>query len=80
MHFTATFSRFPSGELAEVFLNNGKISSQVDVAARDSAVVASVALQYGVPPDVLRGALLRDQHGAAAGPLCTALDLIAEGR
>lgn len=78
MHYSATISRFPDGGLAEIFLANGKINSMADVAARDSAVVASLALQHGTPLDVIRKALLRDPRGAAAGPLGAALDLIAD--
>ena len=77
MHFTATVARFDDGAVAEVFLSNGKVASQADVAARDSAVIASIALQHGAPLDVLRKALLRDSRGVASGPLGTALDLIA---
>ena len=40
--------------------------SAADTVARDSAVVAGLALQRGVPVDVLREALLRDLHGAAS--------------
>ena len=36
-----------------------KPSSAADTIARDSAVVGSLALQHGVPVDVLRNALLR---------------------
>ena len=77
MEFTATVSRFPDGALAEIFLTNGKVASQADTAARDSAVVASLALQYGTPVETIRHALLRDPQGRASGPLTTALDLIA---
>lgn len=49
-----------------------------DACARDAAILASIALQYGVPLDVLRKALLRDQRGNASTPIGTALDLIAE--
>jgi hypothetical protein len=74
--YTATISRFSSGELAEIFLTNGKIGSTTDTAARDSAVVCSIALQYGVSLDVIRRALMRDANGKASGPLAAALDLI----
>jgi hypothetical protein len=47
MAFTATFSRFDDGRLAEIFLTNGKADTDADTAARDSAVVASLALQHG---------------------------------
>ena len=77
MRFTATFSRFEDGSAAEVFLSNHKAGSHADVHARNSAIAASLALQYGVPLDVLRGALLREEGGGASGPLVAALDLIA---
>ncbi len=38
----------------------------------------SIALQFGVPLDVLRHALMRDGQGRPSGPLGTALDLIAK--
>jgi hypothetical protein len=75
--YVATVSFFADGRPAEIFLSNGKAGSGSDTNARDSAVVASIALQYGVPLDVLRHALMRDAHGNASGPLATALDLIA---
>ena len=76
---TATISRFVGGELAEIFLGTGKAGSGGDTAAKDSAVVCSIALQYGVPVDVIRKALLRDPRGHASSPLGVALDLLAEG-
>ena len=74
--YTATVSYFPgTNELAEIFLGNGRAGSDVDAAAKDSAVVASIALQYGVPLEVIRKALLRDPRGIASSPLGAALDL-----
>ena len=61
----------------EIFLSNGRVNSHADTAARDSAVVASLALQHGVPAETLRRALLRDSQGRASGPLGLALDRIA---
>ena len=76
--YTATISYFPgTDQLAEIFLGNGRAGSDVDAAAKDSAVVASLALQHHVPVDVLRRALLRDPRGVASSPLGCALDLIA---
>ena len=77
--YIATVSYFPGTDrLAEIFLGNGRAGSDVDAAAKDSAVVASIALQHGVPVDVIRNALLRDSRGNANGPLGHALDLLAE--
>jgi hypothetical protein len=76
--YTATISYFPgTDQLAEIFLGNGRAGSDIDAAAKDSAVVASIALQHDVPVDVIRKALLRDLHGVASSPLGMALDLIA---
>ena len=77
LRYLATVSYFPSGELAEIFISNAKAGSDSDSAAKDSAVVCSIALQYGVPIDVIRHALLRDSQGRASSPLGCALDLIA---
>src|SRR5262249_4073823 len=74
LHYGASFSRFDDGRSAEVFLQSQKPASQSDSNARDSAIAASLALQYGC---VLRRALLRDAHGNASTPLGQALDRIA---
>jgi len=76
-HYIATVGRFDDGRIAEVFLGNGKCGSTTDVAARDSAVVASLALQFGVPLESLRRALLRDGAGRPGGPLGALLDILA---
>jgi hypothetical protein len=76
--YTATVSFFPGTDaLAEIFLSNGRAGSDVDAAAKDSAVVASLALQSGVPVDTIRRALLRDPRGVASSPLGTAFDILA---
>jgi hypothetical protein len=78
LRYVATISRFPNGELAEIFINNAKAGSHSDSAAKDSAVVCSIALQHGVPIEIIRKALLRDSHGRPSSPLGAALDLFAE--
>ena len=77
LRFTCTASRFADGSLAEVFLQNHKCGSMAAINAQDSAVVCSLALQYGVPLEVIRRALMRDAQGRASGPLGVALDRIA---
>jgi hypothetical protein len=78
LKFTCTASRFPCGRLAEIFLQNHKAGSMAGINAQDAAVVCSLALQHGVPLDVIRRALMRDFKGRASGPLATALDMLAE--
>jgi hypothetical protein len=79
LDYTASVSFFPNGELAEIFLGNSKVGSHSDSAAKDSAVVTSIALQYGVPLEAIRHALLRDPRGIASSPLGVALDLLVSG-
>ena len=76
LRFTATVSRFSDGTVAEVFLQNHKAGSMAGINAQDAAVVCSIALQYGVPLDVISKALMRDSQGRASGPLGVALDLL----
>jgi YD repeat-containing protein len=75
--YTAGLAYFDDGHLAEIFLNSEKVGSAVETAARDSAVVASLALQHGVPADTIRHALTRNSDGDASGPLGKLLDLLA---
>jgi hypothetical protein len=76
--YRCSFSRYPDGRLAEIFISNNRVNSDSDTAARDSAVVCSIALQYGVPVETIRRALMRDSAGRPSGPLGVALDLLAE--
>jgi ribonucleoside-diphosphate reductase alpha chain len=76
--YTAGVGRFGDGRLAEVFLTaDAKGGSIVESWARDAAVLASIALQCGAEPEVIRGALTRDHTGEAAGPVGKLLDLLA---
>jgi hypothetical protein len=78
--YIATISYFlGTNDLAEIFLGNGRAGSDVDAAAKDSAILASLCLQHSVPLDTIRKALLRDPRGVASSPLGIALDLLAEG-
>jgi hypothetical protein len=63
MRFTATVSRFEDGALAEIFLSNHRAGSDADANACDAAIVASLALQHGVPLEVIRKALTRNGRG-----------------
>ena len=78
--YIAGIGHYDDGRLAEIFLNAEKGGTATDDAARDSVVVASIALQHGVDPDTLRHALMRKSDGTASGPLGALLDLIAGQR
>jgi ribonucleoside-diphosphate reductase alpha chain len=78
--FTVTASKFNTGELGEVFIQNHKTNSAAGILASDCAIAASLALQFGCPAEVLARALSRDSRGNATGPLGIALDLLAVSR
>jgi hypothetical protein len=77
LQYTCSVGRFSDGRLAEIFLTNHRAGSDAVAAANDSAVVCSIALQYGVPLDIIRKSLMRDGRGQARTPLAAALDIIA---
>jgi hypothetical protein len=63
------YTRFPDGRLAEVFIDADRPGTDLNVIARDAAVVLSIALQYGAPVHQLRDALTRLPSGEPAGPV-----------
>jgi len=76
LQFTATVGSV-NERVMEVFLQNHKPGSAADFFARDAAIAASLALQFGCPLEVLRRAVLRDPRGAPSTPLGAAIDVIA---
>jgi hypothetical protein len=74
--FTMTAGRYRDGRLGEVFINAAHANSALDFLASDAAILASLALQYGVPLDEIRHALKRDARGQPASPIGSALDRI----
>lgn len=77
LKYILTFSCFPNGEVAEVFLNTEmKSGSLADISVQDGAVLLSLALQHGCPVSVLREAVKRDPQGKAQGPLGQAIDVV----
>jgi hypothetical protein len=76
--YVAGIGRFPDGRLAEVFLSAAKTGTALEAAARDAAIVASLALQHGVAPEALQHTLTRDAHGRPATALGELLDLPLE--
>ncbi len=68
--------KFVNGDIAEIFLDCEKRGSAAETAARDCAVLASIALQHGVGVETIRHALVKLADGSGAGPLGKALDMI----
>lgn len=76
--YKATVGFYDDGRLGEVFLSAAKITTDMDVAARDAAILLSFALQYGVPPESMRSAMTRDPGGRPLGVVGTLLDLLCD--
>lgn len=76
------FGDDPAGGVAECFFNvPGKAGTTIESHARDEAIAASLALQFGCPVDVLRGALTRNVNGSPSGALGRLLEILErEGR
>jgi hypothetical protein len=73
IRYRASFGRFPTGELAEVFLDvPGKCGSMLQQHAETSAILVSLLLQHGV-------ALHAIQH-SIRGPIAVALNLAEDHR
>jgi ribonucleoside-diphosphate reductase alpha chain len=64
--YRASAGRFPNGDLAELFLDASKAGSTLQQTAECAAILTSLALQHGVPPETIRRAV--------NGPISIALD------
>ena len=76
--FQVSFHRDAQGLLREVFIRPEKGSSAIEDAARDIAVLTSLALQHGEEASTLRKALTRREQGKAGGIGSAVLDAIAQ--
>jgi hypothetical protein len=77
LHYTASFSRFETGEIAEVFISNHKRGNSVDVAVRDAGILISLLLQHGCALETIARTVTRDTNGSASGIVGAVLDRIA---
>jgi hypothetical protein len=64
--YRASAGRFANGDLAELFLDVSKAGSTLQQTAECAAILTSLALQHGVPPETIRRAV--------NGPISIALD------
>lgn len=78
--YTISFGHYADGQVGEVFIDSLKRSSSEDTDGRDVAILISLAIQHGVPVDVMRQAVSREVSGDPAGIAGVALDLIASGQ
>ena len=77
--FTVGVGSFPDGRPSELFVSGSKTGSELDALLNDASILASLALQYGAPLDMLARAMGR--HGdktTPASPLGAILDAAAK--
>jgi ribonucleoside-diphosphate reductase alpha chain len=75
----AGIGRFDDGRLAELFLNRSKTGTDLDTAAKDAAIVTSIALQCGADLETFRRTLTRNRDSSASGVLGAVLDMLELG-
>jgi len=64
--------------VGEVFINAARTpGTDLDAMARDGAILLSLALQYGIPIDTIRGALTRNPAGDPSSIVGLVVDRIA---
>jgi hypothetical protein len=64
-------SHYPDGRISEIFINVGKAGSELQLHAETCAILASIALQFGVPVQTII-------HAVQGGPLAAALELAVQ--
>ena len=74
--FTVTVGFFEDGTPGEVFIDGCKTGNDIGSIARDAAVLLSLALQHGVPPETIRHAVTRGASEEPASILGAVVDSI----
>lgn len=76
--FTVTFGYYEDRRLGEIFISGAKAGSEVEAVARDGAVLLSIALQYGVPIETIKGAITRNLDGTPSTIIGAVVDRIGK--
>lgn len=80
IRYTVTVGFYDDGRPGEVFIDAGKDGADVQVLARDNAVLISLLLQYGCSLGHIRSAISREADGSPQGVVGHILDVIEELR
>lgn len=75
---TITLGFYDDDTLGEIFINGGKSGEVVEAIARDSAVILSMALQYGVPLATIRNAISRSCQDEPRSIIGAVIDQLEE--
>jgi hypothetical protein len=76
LRYVVTISRYQDGRPAECFVQNHKLSSAADIAARDSGILLSLLFQFGCDVETIAHAVTRNGDGSASGVVGAVLDQI----
>jgi hypothetical protein len=76
MIYKIGFGRDSEGIVKEVFINCGRSGEQSETLARDSAILLSIALQYGIPIEAIKKSITRNVDGSPTGPIGAIIDLL----
>jgi hypothetical protein len=76
--FQVTLGRYPDGRIGEVFISGGKSGTESEANLRDGAILASLALQHGVPIATMAAAITREGDGAPSTIIGVVLDQLAK--
>ena len=76
IRYTVTVGFYDDGRPGEIFLDAGKEGTDVQVLARDTAVLVSLLLQYGCGLTHIRSAISREANGDPQGAVGHILDVI----
>ncbi|MEI2386055.1 hypothetical protein [Breoghania sp. JC706] len=68
----------PGDRPGEVFLSTGKTGTELQALMRDSAIAASLALQFGCPAELLARAFSRDGQGRPETAIGRLFQILAE--
>ena len=76
IRFIGSIGFSPAWTPREVFLSCEKTTAEIEAVGRDAAILISLALQHGCDFDTMRGAITRDETGAASTLIGQLLDEI----
>jgi hypothetical protein len=75
---TITVGYFDDGTIGETFITGGKSGEMVEAIARDSAVILSLALQFGADIDNIASAITRNALGEPQTIVGAVIDQLME--
>jgi hypothetical protein len=66
------------GPVIEIFVSAQQVNSTMDVVVSDGAILMSMLIQYGCPPEAIVKSMKHNSDGTPASPLGRAAALINE--